>query len=105
MGRPPRSIEEAREFGRLVELERKSTPGAKDEEIFYRIRRSDPKRWKSRATMYRFWADYKKDLKQNPVQAQFWRWVRDNRDKPSEAPKTRARRPDTGRLGLPYDDD
>ncbi|MFH0301004.1 hypothetical protein AAFX91_28020 [Bradyrhizobium sp. 31Argb] len=100
MARARRSIEEAREFGRLVELER-SRPRASLKTIFQRIRRSNPKPWKGRSerTMFRLWADFKKDRKQNPLQAEFaeW-WQRQLQGKGGKAPKLRKRRPNTGRL-------
>jgi hypothetical protein len=103
MVRRPRPIEDAREFGRLVELERKRTPRAKLDDLFHRVRRGDPRRWKSLSTMYRLWADYKKDRKQNPLQAEFSEWWQRKLQKGGEAPKLRERRLDTGRMR--YEDD
>jgi hypothetical protein len=99
MARPRRPIEEAYEFGRLVENERKKLPHEKQDDIFHRIRRRDPKRWKSLSTMYRLWGLYKKDREQNPLQAEFSEWWQ-RQLKGAEAPKLRGRRPNTGRLSF-----
>jgi hypothetical protein len=58
-GRPPRAIIEAREFGEMVERERK--PYEKTKTVFYRLHRRNPKRWKSERTMFRLWKDYHQD--------------------------------------------
>ena len=63
MPRGARPISEAREFGRLVELERKPNRREKLETLFFRVRRRDPKRWKSLSTMYRLWKDFEADQK------------------------------------------
>jgi hypothetical protein len=52
-GRPHRDIAAAREFGALVEGERK--PYDKLESTFIRVQRRDPRRWRSMSTMYRLW--------------------------------------------------
>jgi hypothetical protein len=56
-----RSISEAREFGRLVEAERKPTRHEKLETLFLRVWRRDPKRWRSVRTMYRLWGEFLAD--------------------------------------------
>lgn len=60
MSRPAKPIEEARAFGRLVELHRK--PGDKLKSVFERVRRLDPKRWGSTRSMFRLWGRYRADL-------------------------------------------
>ena len=56
-----RSISEAREFGRLVEAERKPKRREKLETLFLRVWRRDPKRWRSVRTMYRLWWEFRAD--------------------------------------------
>jgi seryl-tRNA synthetase len=56
-----RSISEAREFGRLVEAERKPNRHEKLETLFLRVWRRDPKRWRSVRTMYRLWREFRAD--------------------------------------------
>lgn len=68
-GRKPVSLDEAREFARLVEQERK--PGEKlDPTVFLRIRRREPKRWGSTATMWRRWCMAKQELPEKLTNAQ-----------------------------------
>lgn len=69
-GRPRKAIEEAREFGALVEQEKK--PGEKQARVFERVRRHDPLRWKSERTMFRLWKLYRADPGPLP-QATAWR--------------------------------
>jgi hypothetical protein len=61
MGAPRRPIDEAREFGRLVERERK--PREKLEAVFFRVHRRDPKRWGSPSKMWRLWREFQADKK------------------------------------------
>jgi hypothetical protein len=63
MGRP---IGEVRLFGRLVEQERLRLPNANLSALFKRVALRDSRRWGSRATWYRLWAAYKKDLAGTP---------------------------------------
>ena len=58
-GRPRRSIEKVREFGKLVECELKH--GGTLKQALFAIHRSDP-RWGGRRTMMRLWAAYQVDL-------------------------------------------
>jgi hypothetical protein len=58
-GRPPVPIEEARAFGRLVIRERK--PGESLDAVFVRIRRREPRRWRSIRTMWRLWSAFRAD--------------------------------------------
>jgi hypothetical protein len=57
MIRPPKPIDEAREFGRQIEQERK--PGEKLTAVFARVRRTDRRRWGSERTMFRLWKTYR----------------------------------------------
>ena len=83
-GAPRRPIEEAREFGRLVELERKQNPSRREklDTLFHRVRRTDPRRWGSRPKMYRLWAEYKKDRARQPVYrpGRLVRWIEISRE-------------------------
>ena len=63
MGRP---IGEVRLFGRLVEQERLRLPNATLSTLFRRVAHRNAPRWGSRATWYRLWAAYKKDLAGTP---------------------------------------
>jgi len=63
-GAPKRPISEAREFGRLVEAERNPKRREKLETLFFRVRRSDPKRWGSVSKMWRLWRDFQVDQNQ-----------------------------------------
>jgi hypothetical protein len=61
-GAQPPSINEVREFGRLVEGEFKRMPRPNVGLAFYRISRADKaRRWGSIRSKYRLWADFKKD--------------------------------------------
>jgi hypothetical protein len=72
MARPRRPIEEAREFGYLVGVERPLLPKKAQYKLFECIRRRDPKRWKSMSAMNRLWRAYKEDCKRNRVEAAEW---------------------------------
>ena len=61
VGRPSKSIREASEFGRLVEQEMAQHPDDRQARIFDRIRRRDPRRWKSERTMFRLWKAYREN--------------------------------------------
>jgi hypothetical protein len=59
-GAPRRQIDKAREFGRLVEGERKPNRRENIETLFFRVHRRNPK-WGSLSTMYRLWGAFQKD--------------------------------------------
>jgi hypothetical protein len=60
-GRPPTQEAEAREFGRLVEAERK--PGEQLKAVFLRIYRRDPRRWGSAYKMRRLWKGHRRQVR------------------------------------------
>jgi hypothetical protein len=58
-GRPPRPIDEAREFGRLIEIERGR--GSQLGPAMDAVRRRSPRRWGSRSKMFDLWGQYLAD--------------------------------------------
>ena len=118
VGRPPTSIEEAREFLRLLDIERERLPDAKQEEVhFANIRKLDPERWGQIRKMYRLIHAGTADREQRLARvaaalkkagaritaaaaAERVREALARAQRVGDGPTTRVRRLDTGRQGL-----
>jgi hypothetical protein len=70
-GRPPKArvlrLREAREFGRLVEIERGR--GGQVGTAMEAVRRRSPRRWGSRSKMFALWKQYRADKARRARQA------------------------------------
>ena len=114
-GRSRRSIKEAREFLRLLDIERERLPDAPQEDVhFHNIRKLDPERWGSMSKMYRLLREGTADREQRLARAadafekararitaaaaaERVREALARAQSLCDGPNTRGRRPDTGR--------
>ncbi|MBR0695213.1 hypothetical protein [Bradyrhizobium lablabi] len=96
MGRRPRPIRDALEFGWLVEQERLQSPRLNQDALFHKVRRAGPQRWGSRATMYRLWSIYRKQMetRRQQLEADMRAWAR----RPSKLLEVPLGEADTGPL-------